>query len=78
MSTMNCKCPACEREIAPATLAGWITEVIGRTVYVCEGEMPDGKPCHRILGARAAIRPCPKCGHNNWRLTNPAEKETDQ
>jgi hypothetical protein len=57
-------------EIPAGTLAEWIEMYSTRPtakLSPCQGRDAEGKMCSHPLTARARYRPCPKCGHTNWK-----------
>lgn len=70
----ECRCPNCLQRIPNGTLAEWIATYTKTRLTPCAGTV-DGVTCGELLTARQMIRPCSRCGHNNWRVVEQQKRE---
>lgn len=70
----ECRCPNCLQRIPNGTLAEWIAQYTKTRLTPCAGTV-DGVVCGELLTARQMLRPCSKCGHNNWKTVEQRKRE---
>jgi hypothetical protein len=70
----ECRCPNCLQRIPNGTLADWIALYTKTRLTPCAGTV-DGHTCGELLTARQMLRPCPKCGGNNWKVVEQQKRE---